>query len=421
MHIFYLHQYFATRKGKTGTRSYEFSRYLVGRGHRVTMITSGLNNSEFPVPQGEDFIEREVEGIRVVSIAAAYNDPETGTDMNGLQRMLKFYQFARRAWLVGKMLGRPDIVFATHTPLTIGLAGKRLARYFSIPFVFEVRDMWPEALVNVGALKNPFVIWWLRRMADQIYAVADHIVALSPGMKAGIVRAGVPADKITMIPNCCDLDLFNPHVDGASTRQRMGLKSRFAAIYFGAMGFANGLEYVIDGARILKERGNDNIVIVLCGSGGYRARLEKTARDYQLNNVLFTGPVTKNEITQMVAGCDICLTIFRAAIEQTWSPNKIFDALAAGKPVLVNVSGWLRELVEQNGCGIYLDPSSPKMLADSLEELALAPDRCKSMGNNARDLAEREFSREKLSGIFENVLLKALENYNLVNSDCEAS
>ena len=124
-----------------------------------------------------------------------------------------------------------------------------LSRYFGVPFVFEVRDLWPEALVNVGALNNPAAIWWLRRMARRIYREADHIVALSPGMKEGIVRTGIAAEKVTVIPNASDLDLFRPGLDGSASRERLGLGKRFAAIYFGAMGLANGLEYVIEAAK----------------------------------------------------------------------------------------------------------------------------------------------------------------------------
>src|SRR4030042_1225417 len=167
MNILYLHQYFATNKGSTGTRSYEFARYLVGKGHHVTMLTSGLANKEFAVPKGREYIEAEIDGINVIAIAAAYNDPHVGTGMGGLQRMIKFYQFARLAGHAGKKLPKPDVIFATHTPLTIGLAGIDLARHFNIPFVFEVRDLWPEALVNIGALNNPLVIWWLQRMAKK--------------------------------------------------------------------------------------------------------------------------------------------------------------------------------------------------------------------------------------------------------------
>lgn len=409
MHILYLHQYFATRKGMTGTRSYEFARHLVGKGHQVTMMTSGLANRQFPVPEGKQYGQFETEGIYVVAIAAAYNDPQVGTGMNGLKRMLKFYQFAWSARRIGKSLPAPDVVFATHTPLTIGLAGLDLGRYFRVPFVFEVRDLWPEALVNVGALKNPLAIWWLRRMAKKIYDGAEHIVALSPGMKEGIVRTGVPADKVTVIPNASDLDLFSPDIDGSAQRERLGLKDRFAAIYFGAMGLANGLEYVIEAARILAERGNNNIAFVLHGSGGKRAELEKMAREYELKNVIFSNLVPdKEQVAQIVAGCDVCLTIYRAAKEQTWSPNKMFDALAAGKPVLINVPGWLGETIENSNCGRRLDANHPQMLADTLQELAAEPELCRKMGKNARELARRQFDRVKLAGRIENVLTEVV-------------
>ena len=145
MHVLYLHQYFATRAGVTGTRSYEFSKYLLSRGHKVTMITSGRRNvPEMTVAPGRDSIEVDVEGIHVVPIAAAYNNPLEGTGMSGIQRMGEFSAFARLATKVGRRLPRPDIVFATHTPLTIGLPGMKLARHFGVPFVFEVRDVWPD-------------------------------------------------------------------------------------------------------------------------------------------------------------------------------------------------------------------------------------------------------------------------------------
>ena len=416
----------------TGTRSYEFSRYLVEKGHQVTIITSGLVNSEFPVPKDQKYIQRTAyrlqrtdrsakrctlnAGLTVVSIAAAYNDPQVGTAMSGWRRMLRFHQFARLAIRVGKEApatsGRanqaaPDIVFATHTPLTVGLAGIALSRHFGVPFVFEVRDLWPEALVNVGALKNPLAIWWLSRMAKKIYSRAAHIVALSPGMKEGIVRAGVPAEKVSVIPNASDLDLFQPDLDGSAWRGRLGLGDRFAAIYFGAMGLANGLEYVIEAARILAERGSSHIVLVLHGAGGKRADLEKMARSYGLTNVVFSDLVPdKAELARIVAACDVCMTIYRATKEHTWSPNKMFDSLAAGKPVLVNVPGWLGSLIESNNCGRSLDPYRPNALADALEALAANPQLCREMGKNARALAERQFDRRKLASQLEDVLLR---------------
>jgi glycosyltransferase involved in cell wall biosynthesis len=409
MRLFYIHQYFASRKGRTGTRSYEFGRHLAAKGHDVTMLTSGLANSEFPICEGEPCCEREIDGIRVLSVRGGYNDPNMGTGLSGWRRMLKFYEFARAASQAGKGLPRPDIIFATHTPLTVGLAGAALSDYFDVPFVFEVRDLWPEALVNVGALSNPAGIWWLKRMARTIYRKADHIVALSPGMKDGVVRMGVAPEKVTVIPNASDLDLFRPDLDGRASRERLGLGRRFAAIYFGAMGMANGLEYIIEAARLLAGRGRDDIIFVLHGSGGKRAELESLARGYGLTNVVFSDLVAdKEEVARMVAGCDVCLTIYRAAKEHTWSPNKLFDSLAAGKPVLINVPGWLGETVEQNHCGRSLDPHRPEALADAMQELADQPELCRQMGNNARALAEREFDRRILADRLERVLADAI-------------
>lgn len=412
MNVLYLHQYFATRSGFTGTRSYEFSKHLLSRGHRVTMVTSGRHNTpELTVPLGRDYIECDVEGIHVVPIAAAYNNPLMGTGMAGWRRMLEFHQFARLATRVGKRLPRPDVVFATHTPLTIGLAGRDLARAFGVPFVFEVRDLWPTALINIGALRNPLAIWYLRRMERSIYRAADHIVALSPGMKRGVLDSGVvPDEKVTVIPNGCDLGLFRPDVDGTAVRTRLGLGDRFVATYFGAMGRANGLDYVLDAAKVLQDRGDNRILLVLHGDGGERSRLQQRSAELKLGNVVFSAPVPdKAAVAEIVAASDVCLTIYACTNQETtWSPNKMFDAMAAGRPVFINVPGWLRETVEQNGCGRYVDPQRPVALADELTRLSQDPALCAEMGRRSRATAEREFAREVLADRLVRVLKEAV-------------
>jgi len=377
------------------------------------MMTSGRANvPELTVPEGREYIEVDVDGIQAVPIAAAYANPLQGTGMGGVRRMRNFLHFARLAARVGRHVARPDVVFATHTPLTIGLAGIKLSRYFGVPFVFEVRDLWPDALINIGALTNPLAIWWLRRMERKIYRAADHIVALSPGMKAGVVRQGIPPENVTVITNASDLDLFRPDRDGGAARERLKLGDRFAAVYFGAMGLANGLEYAVHAARILRQRRNEGIVIVLHGGGGKRSELEQMVREYNLSNVIFSDPVPdKSWVADLVAGCNACMTIYRATDkEQTWSPNKMFDAMAAGRPVLINVPGWLGDTVERNACGRYVDPERPEALADALEELAANPQLCRDMGRNSRALAEREFARQKLAERLEAVLLGAVQS-----------
>ncbi len=414
MHIIYLHQYFVTRSGFTGTRSYEFSRRLIAAGHRVTMIKSGLHAVDgLDCPPGREFALHHVDGIKVVAIAAGYANSHHGTGMGGARRVLEFMKFARLATRVGRTLDKPDVVYATSTPLMIGLAGRDIARRFDVPFVFEVRDVWPQALINTGTLKNPLAIWWLRRMERSLYRAATHVVALSPGMKDGVMAGGAPSDKVTVITNSSDLDLFRPDLDGANARKRLGLGDRFAAVYFGAMGRANGLEYCIEAARILKERGRKDCCIVLHGSGGTEDALRQKVGEYALDNVIFSRSVPdKQAVAEMVAACHAGMTIYAATeTEQSWSPNKMFDTLAAGRPVLINVPGWLRETIEDGQAGVYVDPHKPEALAAAITRLADDAALRERMGRAARGLAEREFSRDALAGRLELVLKNAVASY----------
>jgi glycosyltransferase involved in cell wall biosynthesis len=293
-----------------------------------------------------------------------------------------------------------------------------LARHFAAPMVFEVRDLWPQALINLGVLRNPLVIHWMRRMEKKIYRAAEHIVALSPGMKAGIIATQVVKDTdVTVIPNASDLDLFDPTLDRRFGRERLGLKDEVAAIYFGGMGVANGLEYAIQAAKLLQDKGNTRIVIVLHGGGGRKADHQRHVEQLGLRNVRFSDPVPdKSVVAKLVAACDICLTIYRASKEHTWSPNKMFDAMAAGRPIIINVPGWLGETVEQNGCGFSVDPEDPAALARALEQLAASPDLRESMGVKSRAVAEREFSREILAGKLEHVLQQAVNDFASTDS-----
>jgi glycosyltransferase involved in cell wall biosynthesis len=412
MNILYIHQYFLTPRVQGATRSYEFARHLIRKGHKVTMVTSGISNGEHPVAQGQLSTRYETDGIEVVAVRAGYNDARNGTSMAGWQRMRAFMQFADTAARVGKRLARPDIVFATHTPLNVGFTGINLRKHFKIPFVFEVRDLWPEALVNIGALKNPLAVAWLRHWSRKIYFAADAITAASPGMKEGILKYGVPDEKVTVITQGCDLDLFSPERKGVGVRERLGLGDRYAAIYFGAMGIANGLEYAVEAASLLKQRGRKDIVIVLHGAGGRKDEIKAMAAARSLENVVFSDPVPdKKDLAEIVAACDACMTIYRASKEHTWSPNKMFDALSAGKPVLINVPGWLGNTIEGNRCGFETDPEAPASLADKLELLADNPVISQKLGRNGRQLAESRFSRASVGDMLEAVLWSAFKRH----------
>jgi len=292
MHILYLHQHFTTRRGYTGNRSYEFSKFLLERGHKITMICSGVENEpRLTLEPSQEFKEVEIDGIHCVPIRAANANPLTITKHSGYRRMLYFLHFVKVAKRVGRQLPKPDIVFSTHTPLTIGLAGLDLAKYHGVPHVFEVRDLWPQALINLGVLKNPLVIAWMRYLERKIYKASEQVVALSPGMKEGVVASGVISpDDVHMIPNASDIGLFNPDLDRQFGRERLQLGDRIAAIYFGGMGIANNLEYAIDAAKILADRGRDDIVVVLHGGGGRKEAHKQQVQELGLKNVIFSDP-----------------------------------------------------------------------------------------------------------------------------------
>ncbi len=412
MHIIYIFQYFNTPRQEGITRSYELARYMVKHGHQVTMITSGIHNVEFPLKEGDVSTRYETDGIEVIAVRGGYNSARWGTDLPAWRRMIAFHGFAWAAYNAGKRLSRkPDLVFATHPALMVGLSGSLLKKHFSIPFVFEVRDLWPEALINISVLKNTFVIKYLSLIARKTYYAADHISAASPGIKKGILRYGISDNKVTVITNASDLELFGPHVDGTEEGKRLGLNGRFSAIYFGAHGQANGLEYALDAAAELKRRGRSDIIIILHGSGGTKARLKQRASAEELDNIIFSDPVpSKEQMARIVAACDVCMTIYQANKEVSWSPNKFFDALSAGKPVVVNVPGWLGSTVEENKCGIQTEPTDPLSLADALVRLADNESLCRCFAENSRCLAKNVFARDKQAAKLEAVFNHLFKN-----------
>lgn len=393
MQILYLHQFFMTRAGGGGTRSYEFARHLVGAGHGVTMIAAGES--------------RGVEGIEVVGVGGAYSDYMRATSMGYGRRAAAFGRFAAGATAAALRAPRPDVVFATSPPLTVAVPAMAAARRHRAPLVFEVRDLWPRAPIEMGALRNPVARRAAEMLERTVYRSAAHVVALSPGMAEGVAAAGVPADHITMIPNASDLDLFSPGVDPGDLRERLGVGDAFVASYFGTMGEANDLAQVVEAAAVLRARGENGIAFVLQGEGKRRSGLEAEVRRRGLDNVVVLPGGDKTSVARLAAASDACLTIFKdVPVLATNSPNKLFDTFAAGRPAIVNTDGWQRELVER-GAGLFARPGDPGDLADQILRLRDDPALAKRLGEGARRLAEAEFDRtlvaERLRGVLESV------------------
>ena len=377
MRILYLHQFFTTRAGVGGTRSYEFARRFAARGHAVRMVTAGGGS-------------RTVDGIEIVGARGGYSDYMNATARSYPARMLAFARLAFTTTAAALRGPRPDVIYATSPPLTIAVPALTAAARWHAPLVFEVRDLWPEAPIQMGALRNPLLRRIARALERLVYGRSARVIALSPGIRAGVVSAGVPPERVALVPNASDLELFTPALDREAERRRLGLRDGFVCSYFGAMGEANGLDQLIDAAALVPD-----VSFVLLGDGKRRRELEARAPA----NVRFLDPVPdKASVARLAAASDACLTLFKdVPILATNSPNKLFDTFAAGRAAVVNTDGWMRALVEDNEAGLFVRPGDAYDLAEKLAWLRDNPGEVERLGRHARALAEREFDRDLLA------------------------
>lgn len=398
MKIVYIHQYFMTPEEDGATRSYWFARKLTERGHQVTMITA-TNKIHHREP-GTVMIE----GIKVVYVKNEYDNY-----FSRFQKIKSFLKFTRASIKAAMKEKGVDLVFATSTPLTIGLVALYLRFRKGWRYIFEVRDLWPEFPIQIGAVRNRMLIRGLKAFEKRIYRKSEFVIALSPGMEEGVKAAGTPAAKVCVIPNMSKPDLFYPRKKSEEMMRKFSLDpAKFHIVHFGSMGVANGLDYVIETARILKQRKVTDVDFVFLGYGATEPLLKKMCADYGLDNVSFLGPHNLYETSDIVNCCDASVTCFKnLPILYTNSPNKLFDSLSAGKPVIVNSAGWTKKLVEENDCGFYADPENPDDFASKI--LKYKEDRAclQRWGKNARQLSEQVFDKailsERFAGIVEKV------------------
>lgn len=408
MHILYYHQYFSTPDGAIGLRSYEIARRLTARGHEVTIVCGSGDEISHTGLTGKFRLGKrhgDVDGIHVIELLLPYSNKD-----NFLKRSVTFLRFALRG--IGIALRhRSDLIFATSTPLTAGLPGivARLVR--NKPFIFEVRDLWPELPREMGVIQNPAVLKAMDMLEWLSYHTAIACIGLSPGIVEGIKRRGIDASRITMIPNGCDLDLFTPSEQNSipnlttlpfGERDKVRENYNLVAIFTGTHGTANGLDAVLDAARELISRSRKDICLVFIGDGKLKPELQRRTKEEKLDNCIFLSPVPKKTLASLMKSVDIGLMILAnvPAFYYGTSPNKFFDYIASGLPVLNNYPGWLADMIKTHNCGVVVPPDDPVAFANALEYLADNRDKLKIMGRNARLLAEREFDWKVLADQF---------------------
>ena len=390
MHILIIHQAFASLDEPGGTRHYEFARLLTARGHQVTVIASSVSfitGTPLRLPQNSENLGREQEGGLQILRARVYS----AHHKSFFHRVLAFFSFMVSSFWIGLGVKNVDLVWGTSPPIFQGVTAWLLARLKGAKFLFEVRDMWPKFAIAVGVLKNPILIRmseWLERF---LYRRADRVMVNSPGFIGHVTSLG--AKRVELIPNGADPSMFDPSNDGLDFRRAHHLEDQFIALYAGAHGMSNDLDVVLDAAKLLADA--KNIHIVLLGDGKEKAALQARAGQMQLSNVSFLPSVPKSEMSQALAASEACIAILKPLEEyKTTYPNKVFDYMAAGRPIVLAIDGVIREVVEAAQCGIFSEPGDPSAMADALRQLASDPQTSRQMGLNGRKYLEQNFSRE---------------------------
>ncbi len=349
---------------------------------------------------GALYQKQNIEGINVVIVGTKYSNKQSY-----LRRVTSFLSFCLLSIYAGLRTKGVDVIYASSTPLTVGIPAMVIKRLKHIPFVFEVRDQWPEIPIELNIITNKFLIKILLWLEKTIYRNCSSIIALSPGQADGIRKVLTPDSRnqglteekpITVIPNSCDIDMFRPDIDGSAIRQRMGWGDKFVLLHTGAMGKVNGLDFVINAAERLKE--HSDIMFVLIGDGNQKPSLESRVKELALTNVEILSSVPKGELPEFYPAVDIGLVIIgNFPIIEHNSANKFFDSLSAGKPVLLNYSGWQRKILEGDEAGFGCTLCNLDEFVEKVLYLKSHIQQVEKMGQNARQVAVEKFDRDKLA------------------------
>ena len=389
MHILLIHQAFASLDEPGGTRHHELARQLCSQGHQVTIIASPVSyltgNKKTPR------IKKTTDDFGVV-IIRSFTLPALHRSF--FWRIFSFLSFMISSTINSLWVRDVNVVWGTTPPIFQAFSAWLVARLKGAPLLLEVRDLWPAFAVAVGVLKNKTAIRLSVWLENFLYRHADHVLVNSPGF-VDHVKAR-EAREVTVIPNGADPDMFNPHDDGLAFRQKHGLLDKFVVLYAGAHGMSNDLGVLLESADLLKK--DPSIRFVLIGDGKEKTGLKLEAANRELDNLLFVPPIPKLEMPAALAASDACLAILKPIeMYKTTYPNKVFDYMAAGRPVILAIDGVIREVIEEAQAGVFVEPGNPAHLAEKIKDLAADPEKCRTMGLNGRMHIITRFSRKDMA------------------------
>ena len=395
MHTLLIHQAFVGPEQPGGTRHFELARRCVADGEDFTIVASRVSYLTGVKSRDREELHDGVRVLRVYTASVLHR--------GFVWRVFGFLTFMAASIWRAVRVPEVDLVLGTTPPIFQALGAWCVARLRRKPLLLEVRDLWPEFAVDMGVLKNPLLIAASRRLAKFLYNGAAKVVVNSPAYADHLAELGVAREKLIVVPNGVDPAMFEPDHDGADWRRRHGLGDERLVVYAGALGLANDLETMLRAAE--RCRGIEGLCFVFVGDGMQRPVLERFAEERGLTNVRFTGACPKREMGQVLAASDICVaTLQDIPMFRMPYPNKVFDYMAAGRPIVLGIDGVIRDVVEQADCGIFVRPGDDAALAEAVRRLHAEPEAARAMGRRGREHVVRHFHRDEQAQAFATLL-----------------
>jgi len=394
MRVLYLSQYFPPEVGATQARAFEMATGLIREGHRVTMLTEVPNHPEGiirPAYQKCCWQRENLEGIDVIRVWV-----KTAPVKTMFTRMAFYLTYMINAVLAGLFLARDryDVIYATSPPLFVGGAGLILSVLRRIPFVFEVRDLWPESAVALGELANPHFVRYATWLEEACYRHARRIVVVTKGSRQHLIERGIDPDKLTLIPNGANTDMFRHKADkGLELRRSLELGDSFLVLYAGIHGIAQDLETVLHAAKQLVD--TPGIHFLFVGEGPCKAELAALKKKLALSNVTMLPSYPREKMPDFFSAADAALAPMRRVdLFKGVMPCKMFDAWACGCPVILGIDGEARQVMDQARAGVFVEPESVAALVAAIRSLSDQPEQCRVLGANGRRFVEQFYSRK---------------------------
>ena len=408
MHILLIHQAFAALDEPGGTRHHELARFLASQGHQVSIIASPVS---YLTEKDKHSARTEEDAGGLVKIYRSYT--YSALHKSFIHRVFSFFSFMISSFFKSLTIKNVDLVWGTTPPIFQSASAWLISKLKHVPFLLEVRDLWPEFAIAVGVLKNSTLIklsYWLEKF---LYSHANRIIVNSPGFLKLVRDKG--GKDIKLIPNGADISLFNTQ-NGFGVRKELGWTKKFIVLYAGAHGMSNDLGVVLKAAKLLENE--KRIHFVMLGDGKEKPLLVSETERLKLSNLTFLEPVPKNKVTEILSAADACIAILKPIeLYKTTYPNKVFDYMAARKPVILAIDGVIREVVEKAGCGIFCNPGDPYALAESTLFLYNHQTEAISMGNNGYNFIKTFFNRGKIAAELLGLMSEMVNNFRLGESD----